>query len=235
MDHLVAQLLKDLDELTLLKTFVETEALVFFPLFRFGPALGKFINVVSKIVFQIIAIREILERLLHNKTQAKFVKFLKPSLEDLSADMEILVFMVDEYMGIGTSFTIRVYPTFIYILYDQLRYYFCCCCNSPIQRAVAHSLDNGWRSNKHDGMLDRRKYFRNSLHPEEEEEKKCAYKGGKGGDYEWREQKDLERGHRRRVREVNICIYNIISNVYICKKIKDIYIHTRKRYTYLYI
>ena len=74
VDHLLSQLEKDLDELTLLKGYVENEALVFHKLQLFGPALSTFISTLRSIVSEISSVRDNLDCLLHNKTQAKFVE-----------------------------------------------------------------------------------------------------------------------------------------------------------------
>jgi hypothetical protein len=58
-------------------------------------------------------VRETFDSLLHNKTQANFVKILRPILESLSGDMEIVISIINEYAGVGSKFTIRIYPDFI--------------------------------------------------------------------------------------------------------------------------
>jgi hypothetical protein len=53
VDHLVEQIEKDLDELVLLKTYVDTEALLFPSLERYSTALGVITTIVRKIVIQV--------------------------------------------------------------------------------------------------------------------------------------------------------------------------------------
>ena len=118
MDHLLSLLEKDLDELTLLKGYVENEALVFHKLQLFGPALTKYITTVRLISSELSSMRENLDSLLHNDTQAKFVQYLRPVLGHLAADIEIINFIIGEYMT--TVFHVRIYPTFIYSLWDYL-------------------------------------------------------------------------------------------------------------------
>ena len=106
------QLLKDLDELTILKSYVESEALVFHKLQLFCPALSAFIDIVRQIISEIISIRDVLDSLLHNRTQAKFVQIFRPILSNLGSDIEILLFIVDEHLTL--SFNVMIYPPIIY-------------------------------------------------------------------------------------------------------------------------
>lgn len=106
------QLLKDLDELTVLKSYVESEALVFHKLQLFCPALSAFIDIVRQIISEIISIRDVLDSLLHNRTQAKFVQIFRPILSNLGSDIEILLFIVDEHLTL--SFNVFIYPPIIY-------------------------------------------------------------------------------------------------------------------------
>ena len=106
------QLLKDLDELTVLKSYVESEALVFHKLRLFCPALSAFIDIVRQIISEIISIRDVLDSLLHNRTQAKFVQIFRPILSNLGSDIEILLFIVDEHLTL--SFNVLIYPPIIY-------------------------------------------------------------------------------------------------------------------------
>jgi hypothetical protein len=108
----VIQLLKDLDELTVLKSYVESEALVFHKLQLFCPALSAFIDIVRQIISEIISIRDVLDSLLHNRTQAKFVQIFRPILSNLGSDIEILLFIVDEHLTL--SFNVFLYPPVIY-------------------------------------------------------------------------------------------------------------------------
>ena len=121
VDHLVTQLEKVLDELTLLKGYVESEALVFHKLQLFAPALSKYIDIVRLIVSEITSMRENLNYLVHNKTQAKFVEVLRPILGNLGADIEIINFIISEHLT--TTFHIRIYPNFVYTLWDRYMYY----------------------------------------------------------------------------------------------------------------
>lgn len=106
------QLLKDLDELTVLKSYVESEALVFHKLQLFCPALSAFIDIVRKIISEVISIRDVLDSLLHNRTQAKFVQIFRPILSNLGSDIEILLSIVDEHLTL--SFNVLIYPPVIY-------------------------------------------------------------------------------------------------------------------------
>jgi hypothetical protein len=81
---------------------------------RYSEALAIITTIARKIVIQISSVRETFDFLLHNKTQANFVKILRPILESLSGDMEIVVSIINEYAGVRSKFTIRVYPAFIY-------------------------------------------------------------------------------------------------------------------------
>jgi hypothetical protein len=108
----VIQLLKDLDELTVLKSYVESEALVFYKLQLFCPALSAFIDIVRQIISEIISIRDVLDSLLHNRTQAKFVQIFRPILSNLGSDIEILLFIVDEHLTL--SYNVFIYPPIIY-------------------------------------------------------------------------------------------------------------------------
>jgi len=110
VDHLLIELDKDLNELTMLKLFVESEALIFPSLKRYAAALSKFISILKNIVYEVSSVRDTLKSLLHNKTQAKFVDLLRPILEDLSADIEILIYILNEHIGVGSGFTIRIFP-----------------------------------------------------------------------------------------------------------------------------
>lgn len=118
IDLLVAQLDKDLDELSTLRTFVESEALIFHKLQPFGPALEKFIKIVRLVVDEISSVRDNLDSLLHNRTQAKFVEILRPNLGNLGADIEIIICIADEYLT--STFNIRIYPDFMYITWACL-------------------------------------------------------------------------------------------------------------------
>lgn len=104
----------------MLKSFVESEALVFHKLQLFGPALGKFIDTVRLIVYEISSVRDNLDTLLHNKTQAKFVEVLRPILGNLGADIEILLFIVDDHLT--SSYTIHIYPAFVYFIWTSLNH-----------------------------------------------------------------------------------------------------------------
>ena len=106
------QLLKDLDELTVLKSYVESEALVFHKLQLLCPALDTFIDTVRQIISEITSIRDVLDSLLHNRTQAKFVQIFRPMLSNLGADIEILLFIVDEHLTF--SYNVLIYPRFVY-------------------------------------------------------------------------------------------------------------------------
>ena len=106
------QLLKDLDELTVLKSYVESEALVFHNLQLLCPALDTFIDTVRRIISEITSIRDVLDSLLHNRTQAKFVQIFRPMLSNLGADVEILLFIVDEHLTF--SYNVLIYPHFVY-------------------------------------------------------------------------------------------------------------------------
>lgn len=108
----MVQLDKDLDELATLKTFVESEALVFHKLQPFGPALGQFIEIIRLVVDEISSVRDNLDSLLHNRTQAKFVEILRPILGNLGADIEIVICIADEHLT--SAFNIKVYPEFMY-------------------------------------------------------------------------------------------------------------------------
>ena len=119
MDHLLSQLEKDLDELTLLKGYVENEALVFHKLQLFGPALTKYITTVRLISSELSSMRENLDSLLHNETQAKFVQLLRPVLGHLAADIEIINYIIGEYMT--TVFHVRIYPRFIHTAWNSLQ------------------------------------------------------------------------------------------------------------------
>jgi hypothetical protein len=103
---------KDLDELATLRTFVESESLIFHKLQPFGPALEKFIGIVRLVVDEISSVRDNLDSLLHNRTQAKFVEILRPNLGNLGADIEIVICIADEYLS--SAFNIRIYPDFMY-------------------------------------------------------------------------------------------------------------------------
>ena len=118
MDHLVVQLEKDLDELTLLKGYVENESLLFHKLHPFAPALSKFINIVRSIISEISSVRDNLDSLLNNKTQAKFVELLRPILGNLGADIEIVNYILNEHLT--TSFHIRIYPSFVYAFWESM-------------------------------------------------------------------------------------------------------------------
>lgn len=106
------QLLKDVDELTVLKSYVESEALVFHKLQLLCPALDTFIDTVRQIISEITSIRDVLNSLLHNRTQAKFVQIFRPMLSNLGADIEILLFIVDEHLTF--SYNVLIYPHFVY-------------------------------------------------------------------------------------------------------------------------
>lgn len=108
----MTQLLKDLDELTVLKSYVESEALVFHKLQLLCPALDTFIETVRQIISEITSIRDVLNSLLHNRTQAKFVQIFRPMLSNLGADIEILLFIVDEHLTF--SYNVLIYPHFVY-------------------------------------------------------------------------------------------------------------------------
>ena len=112
MDHLLSLLEKDLDELTILKGYVENEALVFHKLQLFGPALSTFISTLRSIVSEISSVRDNLDCLLHNKTQAKFVELLRPILGNLGADIEIVMWIMNEHLT--TTYHVRIYPAIIY-------------------------------------------------------------------------------------------------------------------------
>ena len=112
MDHLLSQLEKDLDELTLLKGYVENEALVFHKLQLFGPALSTFISTLRSIVSEISSVRDNLDCLLHNKTQAKFVELLRPILGNLGADIEIVMWIMNEHLT--TTYHVEIYPAIVY-------------------------------------------------------------------------------------------------------------------------
>jgi hypothetical protein len=116
----VVQLEKDLDELTVLKSFAESEALVFHKLQPFGPALGKFTETVRLIVDEISSVRDNLDTLLHNRTQAKFVEILRPILGNLGADIEIVICIAEEHLT--SAYNIRIYPTFVYTASEAMNY-----------------------------------------------------------------------------------------------------------------
>ena len=71
------------------------------------------------VVFEVSSIRDTFKSLLHNKTQAKFVDLLRPILEDLNADIEILIFILDEHMGVGSEFTVRILPAVVRSSWDS--------------------------------------------------------------------------------------------------------------------
>ena len=120
IDHLLVQLEKDVSELVVLKSFVESEALVFHKLEFFGPALGDFIKIVLLIMDEISSVRDNLDVLLHNRTQAKFVEILRPILGNLGADIEIVICIADEHLT--SNFNIRIYPDFVYQAWASLTY-----------------------------------------------------------------------------------------------------------------
>lgn len=120
IDHLLVQLEKDVTELSVLKSFVENEALVFHKLEFFGPALGDFIKIVLLIMDEISSVRDNLDVLLHNRTQAKFVEILRPILGNLGADIEIVICIADEHLT--SNFNIRIYPDFVYKAWSYFIY-----------------------------------------------------------------------------------------------------------------
>jgi hypothetical protein len=120
IDHLLVQLEKDVTELSVLKSFVENEALVFHKLEFFGPALGDFIKIVLLIMDEISSVRDNLDVLLHNRTQAKFVEILRPILGNLGADIEIVICIADEHLT--SNFNIRIYPDFVYKAWSSFIY-----------------------------------------------------------------------------------------------------------------
>jgi hypothetical protein len=120
IDHLLVQLEKDVTELSVLKSFVENEALVFHKLEFFGPALGDFIKIVLLIMDEISSVRDNLDVLLHNRTQAKFVEILRPILGNLGADIEIVICIADEHLT--RNFNIRIYPDFVYKAWSYFIY-----------------------------------------------------------------------------------------------------------------
>ena len=97
---------------------MESEALIFHKLQPFGPALEKFIGIVLLVVDEISSVRDNLDSLLHNRTQAKFVEILRPNLGNLGADIEIVICIADEYLT--SAFNIRVYPDFMYSTWSFL-------------------------------------------------------------------------------------------------------------------
>jgi hypothetical protein len=114
----------------MLKLFVESEALIFPSLKRYAAALTKFISILRNIVYEVSSVRDTLKSLLHNKTQAKFVDLLRPILEDLSADIEILIYILNEHMGVDSGFTVRVLPAAFYSSWDSICALFCGSSNS---------------------------------------------------------------------------------------------------------
>jgi hypothetical protein len=104
----------------MLKLFVESEALIFPSLKRYAAALSKFISILRNIVYEVSSVRDTLKSLLHNKTQAKFVDLLRPILEDLSADIEILIYILNEHIGVGSRFTVRILPAAFHSSWDSM-------------------------------------------------------------------------------------------------------------------
>lgn len=114
----------------MLKLFVESEALIFRSLKRYAAALTKFISILRNIVYEVSSVRDTLKSLLHNKTQAKFVNLMRPILEDLSADIEILIYILKEHVGVDSEFTVRVFPAAFYSSWDSICALFCGSSNS---------------------------------------------------------------------------------------------------------
>ena len=102
----------------MLKSYVESEALVFHKLQPFGSALGKFTDTVRLIVDEISSVRDNLDSLLHNRTQAKFVEILRPILGNLGADIEIVICIAEEHLT--SAYNVRIYPTFVYSAWEAL-------------------------------------------------------------------------------------------------------------------
>jgi hypothetical protein len=121
----------------MLKLFVESEALIFPSLKRYAAALTKFISILRNIVYEVSSVRDTLKSLLHNKTQAKFVDLLRPILEDLSTDIEILIYILNEHMGVGSGFTVRVLPAAFYSSWYSICALFC---GSPNSTSIGSSM-----------------------------------------------------------------------------------------------
>jgi hypothetical protein len=217
----VVQLEKDLDELTALKSFVESEALVFHKLQPFGPALGKFTETVRLIVDEISSVRDNLDSLLHNRTQAKFVEILRPILGNLGADIDIVICIAEEHLT--RAYNIRIYPTFVYRAWEATNYAVELCfdcllnCRMPpsssqesrvsspqrmssrkesadesYQATATRYFDSTSKSIKMKSMNDRRNFFKVSPRLEDEEVENLMFQANRERERDG--ERDLEKG-----------------------------------------
>lgn len=223
---------KDLDELTVLKSFVESEALLFHKLQPFGPALGKFTESVRLIVDEISSVRDNLDSLLHNRTQAKFVEILRPILGNLGADIEIVIFIAEEHLT--SAYNIRLYPTFVYSAWGALSFavewFFDCLLNcrmpsttqeprvsSPqrmssrkeavdesYQATATRYFDSTSKSIKMKSMTERRNFFKGTTRLQDEEVENLVFQENRERERDG--ESDLEKGPTalRRTSEVRI-------------------------------
>ena len=72
----------------------------------------QFIEIASKVIIEISGLRDMLQRIVNNKTQAKFAEHLKSSLGELSAGMTIILDIVREHINSFAPYNPRV-DTFI--------------------------------------------------------------------------------------------------------------------------
>lgn len=138
----------------MLKSYVESEALVFHKLEFFGPALGNFIKTVLLIMDEISSVRDNLDVLLHNRTQAKFVEILRPILGNLGADIEIVICIADEHLT--SNFNIRIYPDFIYRGWSCLTYSAGCLFDCILKRKLPGNSTNSSQDTRASASLSQK-------------------------------------------------------------------------------
>lgn len=97
-DELLREIKHDLDIITTLQTYIECEAMLFPWLSRQASTLKLFLQIMPDLIHELTSLKEILKGINNNYTQSKFVESMSEPLEDISAEITLIMRLLCDCM-----------------------------------------------------------------------------------------------------------------------------------------